>query len=130
MSYLAPLQLYRGALPNEVVMRQYGLTVYADLTKALRRGDVGVFHATLASHERELARRHTYVLVERLGLLIYRRRLKLMYAGVGGGRTCLGCKPWGPAPWRRRRADCPRLRGRRGDVRGPLATRRWTATCA
>jgi len=76
---LIPCRLSQGRLPSEQLLRRYDLRIFSGLTRAVATGDVQLFNSEFEKHEADLIRAGTYLVVERLKLVVYQRLCTQVY---------------------------------------------------
>ena len=86
---LVVVQLLMGEVPDRSVFFGKGmvseLRPYLEIAQAVRRGDLAVFHSTVASHADRLRDDRTYTLISRLAHSVVKaglRRLKTSYSRI------------------------------------------------
>lgn len=73
--YLACLQLkmLQGILPSTQLLERYNLREYEAFQQAIQQGDVGLFERSMQQNQLRLIANGTYLLLEKLRFLVYRR---------------------------------------------------------
>lgn len=86
---LVVVQLLMGEIPDRSVFFGEGMRVelkpYLEIAKAVRRGDLAVFHTTVSTHAERLRVDGTYTLISRLAHSVVKaglRRLKTSYSRI------------------------------------------------
>jgi len=86
---LVVVQLLMGEIPDRSIFFSEGMVVelkpYLEIAQAVRRGDLAVFHATVATHANRLRLDGTYTLISRLAHSVVKaglRRLKTSYSRI------------------------------------------------
>ena len=86
---LVVVQLLMGEIPDRSVFFGKGmageLRPYLEIAQAVRRGDLAVFHSTVAAHADRLREDRTYTLISRLAHSVVKaglRRLKTSYSRI------------------------------------------------
>ena len=79
LEFLLPVRLRRGALPREALLRKHGLSALAPLVAAVRAGDLRTFNAELARNQLAFVKRGTFLLLEKVKILVYRNLFKKIY---------------------------------------------------
>lgn len=88
LHYLIPLRLFRGGLlPSDKLLKRYELHLnfYQDAIRALKSGDVHSFSAMLTKFEKPLLKLGTFLLWERIELIVLRNLTKRVHQIIGGG---------------------------------------------
>ena len=83
LEFLLPVRLRRGALPRRALLEKHGLAALAPLVDAVRSGDLGTFNAELAKNQMAFVRRGTFLLLEKVKILVYRNLFKKIYLVQG-----------------------------------------------
>jgi len=73
LTYLVPCRLRMGRLPSRSLLERHGLHIFCGLTRAIATGNVSMFNEELQKHELRLMHLGTYVVVEKLKLLVYQK---------------------------------------------------------
>lgn len=76
LRYLIPVRMLLGVLPSEELLRRYGLAEYSDVRTAVSSGDLSLLLASLESNQARFIRSGTYLLLEKLQLVVVRRLLR------------------------------------------------------
>ena len=79
LGYLIPIKLLRGKGVKASFVQKCGLPQLADLIESLRLGDVRRFNSTLRKNERFFILQGSYLIVEKLKLLVYLNLFKRVY---------------------------------------------------
>mmetsp|Transcript_10219 Transcript_10219/g.33735 ORF Transcript_10219/g.33735 Transcript_10219/m.33735 type:complete len:237 (-) Transcript_10219:344-1054(-) len=79
LEFLLPVRLRRGSFPDAALLRKYGLATLAPLVDAVRRGDLRAFHAALDANRRAFVERGTFLLLEKVEVLVYRNLVKKVF---------------------------------------------------
>lgn len=79
LEFLLPVRLRRGVLPREALLEKHGLAALAPLVAAVRAGDLRTFNAELAKNQMAFVRRGTFLLLEKVKILVYRNLFKKIY---------------------------------------------------
>ena len=74
--HLIPINILRGRLPAPSLLEKYDLQQFADITSALRTGNVHQFKEALATHQPFFVQWGIFLILERALGLVYRRLLK------------------------------------------------------
>lgn len=84
---LVVVQLLMGEIPERHVFATEGMVIelapYLSIAQAVRRGDLAVFHAAVATHTTRLQRDHTHTLISRLAHQVVKaglRKLAVSYS--------------------------------------------------
>lgn len=83
LNYLVPVKLARGRLPTPALLRRYGLAHFEGLVGALRRGDLRGFNRALDAHQALFIAHGTYLILEKLKVLVYRNLFKKIHLLLG-----------------------------------------------
>lgn len=65
--------MLRGILPSDQLLERYGLREYESFKQAIQQGDVGLFERSMQQNQLRLIANGTYLLLEKLRFLVYRR---------------------------------------------------------
>ncbi|KAJ1449528.1 hypothetical protein M885DRAFT_535179 [Pelagophyceae sp. CCMP2097] len=79
LEFLLPVRLRRGVLPKRELLAKYGLEHLSPLIAAVKAGDLRTFNSELAANQQVFVRRGTYLLLEKVKLLVYRNLFKKIY---------------------------------------------------
>lgn len=79
LKYLIPVKLSIGIMPKMLLLERYNLIEYADVMKALIRGDLRLLRQALQAHEDQFLRSGVYLVLEKLELQVYQRLVKKIY---------------------------------------------------
>ncbi|GFR49845.1 hypothetical protein Agub_g11742 [Astrephomene gubernaculifera] len=80
LRYLVPVKMLLGVLPSAALLRQYGLPEYEPVRQAVAEGNLALLLATLEENQIRFIQSGTYLLLERLQLLVLRRLLRRVAA--------------------------------------------------
>ncbi|KXZ43575.1 hypothetical protein GPECTOR_86g368 [Gonium pectorale] len=72
LRYLIPVKMLLGVLPSEALLQRYGLTEYEPVRRAVATGDLALLLSTLEANQVRFIQAGTYLLLERLQLLVLR----------------------------------------------------------
>ncbi|EFJ42771.1 hypothetical protein VOLCADRAFT_97169 [Volvox carteri f. nagariensis] len=73
LRYLIPVKMLLGVLPSEALLRQYGLSEYEPIRRAVKEGSLGLLLSSLESNQIRFIQSGTFLLLERLQLVVVRR---------------------------------------------------------
>merc|ERR1712129_681770 len=79
LTYLVPCRMRLGHLPSLDLLRRHGLENFSGLARAVATGDVVLFNSELAKEELWLIRVGTYLVVEKLKLMVYQKLCMQVY---------------------------------------------------
>lgn len=65
--------MLQGVLPSTELLQRYGLREYEAFKQAIQQGDVGLFERSMQQNQLRLISNGTYLLLEKLRFLVYRR---------------------------------------------------------
>jgi len=78
--YLVPCRLRAGRLPSAGLLKRHGLDDLGGFVKAVASGDVQLFNKELESREVQLIRAGTFLVIEKLKLLVFRNLCQQVHA--------------------------------------------------
>lgn len=81
LAYLIPVQLFFGRLPSAQLLARYKFTEYEGFVSSIRRGDLKLFNETLEKYEHHFIRSGTFLLLERVRMIVQRNLLKQLLNG-------------------------------------------------
>lgn len=79
LQYLVPVKLGRGHVPSTDLLRKYQLYEYTDLVGAFKCGSIQAFNQTLLQHQKKFIASGTYLLLEKMKLVVYRTLFKKVH---------------------------------------------------
>ena len=79
LEFLLPVRLRRGALPREELLAKHGLEALYPLVAAVKAGDLRTFNAELNANQMAFVKRGTFLLLEKVKILVYRNLFKKIY---------------------------------------------------
>ena len=80
LQYLIPVRMLGGVLPSPVLLSKYGLDAeFAGVVRAIRSGDLRAFKRCMDENFFGLVRSGTYLLMEKMRMLVYRTALKRVF---------------------------------------------------
>jgi len=82
LSYLVPCRLRLGRFPARETLKAHKLDNLAGIVRAVADGDVQRFNCEFEEQEVELIKLGTYLVVEKLKLLVYRNLCRCVHASV------------------------------------------------
>jgi hypothetical protein len=92
LSYLVPLELHEGRLPTLGLLQKHELCEYEPIVRAVRKGDLRLFDATMKLYMESFIRRGTFLLLEKVRTIVVRNVLKRVHLVCGvqlkGGKSC------------------------------------------
>lgn len=65
--------MLQGILPSNQLLERYSLREYEAFKQAIEQGDVGLFERSMQQNQLRLIANGTYLLLEKLRFLVYRR---------------------------------------------------------
>uniref|UniRef100_A0A8C5CPE3 PCI domain-containing protein 2 n=1 Tax=Gadus morhua TaxID=8049 RepID=A0A8C5CPE3_GADMO len=77
--YLLPVKMLLGHMPTLQLLRKYDLMQFADVTKAVREGNLLLLTEALARHETFFIRCGIFLILEKLKIITYRNLFKTVY---------------------------------------------------
>ncbi|KAK0149613.1 PCI domain-containing protein 2 [Merluccius polli] len=77
--YLLPVKMLLGHMPTLQLLRKYDLMQFADVTKAVREGNLLLLNEALAKHETFFIRCGIFLILEKLKIITYRNLFKTVY---------------------------------------------------
>lgn len=83
---LVPFKMLCGWLPSQDLLKQYKMTEYEGLVKAVSQADLAGFDAAKKQNKRVWIKRGIYFLLDQMELIIIRRILKLVWL-IGNKQT-------------------------------------------
>lgn len=83
MRYLVPVRMSLGQLPLARLLEKHGLAEYAELSQAMREGDVRTFVRAKDTFQLQYIKIGVFLLIERLTLVVYRRLLQRLRLVLG-----------------------------------------------
>lgn len=79
LQYLVPVKLGRGHVPSTDLLQKYQLYEYTDLVGSFKCGSIQAFNQTLLQHQRKFIASGTYLLLEKMKLVVYRTLFKKVH---------------------------------------------------
>lgn len=79
LEFLLPVRLRRGKLPTDALLLKYGLKHFVPLVDAVKKGDLRTFNAQLAMHQMAFVKNGTFLLLEKVKILVHRNLCKKIY---------------------------------------------------
>lgn len=76
LRYLIPVKMLLGVLPSEALLSRYGLSEYTPIRAAVAQGDLAGLLAALEANQVRFIQAGTYLLLEKLQLVVVRRLLR------------------------------------------------------
>ena len=80
LRYLVPVRLVLGVYPSPALLQKYDLPYYANICRAVHRGDLRAFERELDFHQQRFIRHGSYLLVERAKVITYRNFFKRVHS--------------------------------------------------
>ena len=80
LRYLVPVRLVLGVYPSPALLQKYDLPYYANICRAVHRGDLRAFERELDFHQQRFIRHGSYLLVERAQVITYRNFFKRVHS--------------------------------------------------
>ncbi|CAL8288258.1 unnamed protein product [Lota lota] len=77
--YLLPVKMLLGHMPTLQLLKKYDLMQFADVTKAVREGNLLLLNEALARHETFFIRCGIFLILEKLKIITYRNLFKTVY---------------------------------------------------
>ncbi|NP_001187326.1 PCI domain-containing protein 2 [Ictalurus punctatus] len=77
--YLLPVKMLLGHMPTNQLLKKYDLMQFADVTKAVREGNLLLLNEALAKHETFFIRCGIFLILEKLKIITYRNLFKKVY---------------------------------------------------
>mmetsp|Transcript_12891 Transcript_12891/g.16830 ORF Transcript_12891/g.16830 Transcript_12891/m.16830 type:complete len:420 (+) Transcript_12891:39-1298(+) len=79
LNYLVPIKLVLGKLPTPTLLKKYGLTHFLGLVQAVKQGDLRAFNKCLDGYQSVFILHGTYLMLEKLKVVVYRNLFKRVY---------------------------------------------------
>mmetsp|Transcript_21705 Transcript_21705/g.66882 ORF Transcript_21705/g.66882 Transcript_21705/m.66882 type:complete len:423 (-) Transcript_21705:42-1310(-) len=79
LEFLLPVRLRRGSFPKPELLQKYGLAALAPLVHAVKQGDLRTFNYQLDVNKRTFVERGTFLLLEKVKILVYRNLVKKVF---------------------------------------------------
>ncbi len=83
LSYMVPVKLNLGLLPQRGLLKRFRLTEFEALVAALRDGDFRLYQQQLERYQDEFIARGVYIILEKLKLFVYRNFFKKVWVLQG-----------------------------------------------
>lgn len=80
--YLVPCKLRLGALPTEALLKEYDLTQFEGIVKAIREGNVQLFAEKMEENSADFIKMGTYLLMMKLRFTVFRNLTKAVHREV------------------------------------------------
>lgn len=80
--YLVPCKLRLGVLPTQDLLHQYGLTIFVDIVRAIREGNVQLFTQKMEEHAADFIKMGTYLIMMKLKFTVLRSLTKSVHREV------------------------------------------------
>ena len=87
LRYLVPVRLVLGVFASPALLTKYQLPYFAQLCRAVHRGDLRTFERELDTHQQLFIRHGSYLLVERAKTIAYRNFFRRVHALHPAGTT-------------------------------------------
>lgn len=83
LQQLVPCRLRQGRFPSKQLLERHGLSIFVGFARAAATGDVQLFNAEFEKHELYLIKTGTYLVVEKLKLVVYQRLCIQVHKHIG-----------------------------------------------
>lgn len=80
--YLVPCKLRLGVLPTQALLQTYDLTMFVDIVRAIREGNVRLFTEKMEEHSADFIKMGTYLLMMKLKFTVLRNLCKGVHREV------------------------------------------------
>lgn len=80
--YLVPCKLRLGVLPTQDLLQTYDLTMFFDIVRAIREGNVKLFTEKMEEHAADFIKMGTYLLMMKLKFMVLRNLCKSVHHEV------------------------------------------------
>jgi hypothetical protein len=77
--YLVPCKLRLGVLPTQELLQEYGLTIFVDIVRSIREGNVQLFTAKMEEHAADFIKMGTYLIMMKLKFTVLRSLTKSVH---------------------------------------------------
>ncbi|XP_064393757.1 PCI domain-containing protein 2-like isoform X2 [Halichondria panicea] len=83
LTYLVPVKLLLGHLPQRVLLQKYKLLQFEDISKAVSQGNLLLLAKSMKNHEPFFIHYRVYLILEKLKMITYRNLFKKVYLLMG-----------------------------------------------